>query len=63
MAVKNGYGVEEWPDGNKFEGMYLNGKKHGNGTFKFKDGSMYSGEYREDNIEGKGSYFELLVLN
>lgn len=52
--VKNGFGVEEWADGMRFEGLFFNGKKNGKGKFNFKDGSVYSGEYKVDNIEGKG---------
>lgn len=37
----HGKGVFVWPDGRKYEGDYLNDKKHGFGIFQFKDGRLY----------------------
>ena len=41
----SGYGVFEWLDGKKFEGEYLDDKKHGNGRFRWSDGRMYTGTW------------------
>ena len=30
---QEGYGVEKWPDGSKYEGSYKNGMKDGKGKF------------------------------
>ena len=37
----DGKGFFTWPDGRKYEGEYLNDKKHGVGVFTFKDGRVY----------------------
>ena len=29
----HGYGVFEWPDGRRYEGGYVDDKKHGKGVF------------------------------
>lgn len=40
---QHGRGVENWPDGAKYEGQYFEGKKHGTGILNFADGSRYDG--------------------
>jgi hypothetical protein len=47
-------GSERWPDKSKYEGRYLEGKKHGKGIFSWPDGSSYEGEFKNNNIEGYG---------
>ncbi len=49
-------GTETWPDGAKYEGDYVEGKKQGRGTFKWADGSCYSGEFYDNNIHGYGGH-------
>lgn len=39
---QHGYGVEEWPDGAKYEGEYSVGLKDGKGTLSFPDKSSYT---------------------
>ena len=41
----SGYGVFDWPDGRKYEGDYLDDKKHGHGTFRWSDGRIYQGTW------------------
>jgi hypothetical protein len=38
--------VESWPDGARYEGKYIEGKKEGEGKLTFADGSYYEGEFR-----------------
>jgi hypothetical protein len=33
--------MESWPDGAKYEGDYIDGKKEGKGKLTFADGSYY----------------------
>ncbi len=47
-------GSERWPDKSKYEGQYLEGKKHGKGVFSWPDGSSYEGQFKNNNIEGYG---------
>lgn len=48
--------MEEWPDGARYEGDYIEGKKHGHGKFNWADGSTYVGDFNKNNIHGKGCY-------
>lgn len=42
----NGKGVYKWQDGRKYEGEYLNDKKHGFGIYYWADGRRYEGGWR-----------------
>ncbi|XP_058256877.1 ankyrin repeat and MYND domain-containing protein 1 isoform X2 [Hemibagrus wyckioides] len=53
----NGPGVQEWTDGSRYEGEFLNGLKHGNGTFTWPNGECYKGSFYKDYRHGKGTYF------
>ena len=33
--VRHGYGVQTWPDGAKYEGNYVDGRKCGQGVLNF----------------------------
>ncbi|XP_051980158.1 ankyrin repeat and MYND domain-containing protein 1-like isoform X2 [Xyrauchen texanus] len=45
---RNGHGIQEWPDGSKYEGEFKNNLKHGSGVFTWANG--------EDYRHGKGTY-------
>jgi hypothetical protein len=42
----NGKGVYEWKDGRKYDGEYLNDKKHGFGIYYWADGRRYEGGWK-----------------
>lgn len=48
--------MEEWPDGEKYEGEYKNGTKTGQGVLKFLDTSYYEGEFLNNEIHGRGIF-------
>jgi hypothetical protein len=52
--MQHGSGVEIYPDGNRFEGMFKEGKKNGEGTYYLFDGTVYKGEWVNGRIEGEG---------
>ena len=53
--MQHGSGVETYSDGNRYEGMYKEGRKHGEGTYYFADDIMiYKGEWQNGRIEGYG---------
>ena len=39
----SGQGTFSWPDGRKYEGEYLNDKKHGFGIYYWANGRQYAG--------------------
>ena len=43
-AVREGYGVQHWPDGARYEGYWKEGHQHGKGKFYHVDGDMYEGK-------------------
>lgn len=53
----NGMGTCWYPNGNKYEGQWLNGKIHGAGTLTMANGDKYSGEWREGKRHGQGVYY------
>ncbi|CAI9715126.1 Hypothetical predicted protein [Octopus vulgaris] len=58
-ALRNGYGVYHYSNTFfKYEGEWVNSKKHGFGTLTLKDGSYYKGNFYNGEIEGSGfKYF------
>jgi radial spoke head protein 1 len=44
------------PNGDKYEGVYSNGKRHGNGVYTWKDGKKYEGGYHEHKKHGVGKF-------
>ena len=57
--VLDGYGVREWPSGERYEGEYRNSLRHGRGRFAWPDGSCYDGSWRN----GAPSLDGILVEN
>lgn len=70
----HGKGVYTWKDGRRYEGEYLNDKKHvdfksyylhsyfnnqGYGTYAWADGRKYVGEWKLGKQHGKGKYILL----
>lgn len=45
-----------YPDGSKYTGSWLGGKRHGKGKLKYSDGSVYTGEWYNDYRHGYGIY-------
>ena len=41
--VRQGPGAQEWPDGSRYEGEYLNGLRHGPGRFTWRNGEVRAG--------------------
>ena len=52
---KEGNGRCKFHNGDTYDGMYENDKKHGMGTYiSMKTGRKYEGEWRNDKIHGTG---------
>ena len=52
---QNGSWVEEWADGDRYEGGYRDGKRHGRGISTWASGSRYEGDYRDGKLHGRGT--------
>lgn len=37
---REGLGFQEWPDGSKYEGEFVNGFKHGTGRYSWRNGEV-----------------------
>ncbi|CAM4657343.1 unnamed protein product [Leuciscus chuanchicus] len=53
---RNEHGIQEWPDGCKYEGGFVNNLKHGTGVFTWTNGEFYKGSFFKDYRHGKGMY-------
>ncbi|XP_072244878.1 ankyrin repeat and MYND domain-containing protein 1 [Leuresthes tenuis] len=53
---REGLGVQEWPDGSKYDGEFVNGLKHGKGRYSWKNGEYYEGSFYKDYKHGDGLY-------
>ncbi|XP_026191034.1 radial spoke head 1 homolog [Cyclospora cayetanensis] len=51
---REGYGTYAFPNGDKYEGLYKNGKRHGKGRLTFSDGGFFHGEFLCGQREGMG---------
>lgn len=49
-----GRGITSWPDNKKYEGEYLDDKKHGLGVFSWENGKQYEGSWFNGKQHGKG---------
>lgn len=52
----NGYGVNIFSNGSKYEGSLKDGNKHGKGTYTFSDGTYYKGDWVNDKENGNAIY-------
>jgi hypothetical protein len=46
--MRDGYGVQRWSDGARYEGEWKNNKAHGKGKFFHVDGDIFEGEWQLD---------------
>ena len=53
---RDGYGVQIWSDGSKYEGFWSNDKANGKGRLIHADGDVYEGEWLDDKAHGHGRY-------
>ncbi|XP_067897459.1 ankyrin repeat and MYND domain-containing protein 1 isoform X2 [Heterodontus francisci] len=49
-------GVQEWPNGWRYEGEFQGNLKHGHGLFQWANGEYYIGQFYKDHRHGNGTY-------
>ncbi|XP_071403051.1 ankyrin repeat and MYND domain-containing protein 1 [Centroberyx affinis] len=49
-------GSQEWPDGARYEGEFMDGLKHGRGKYTWENGEHYEGSFYKDYRHGEGVY-------
>ena len=53
---RDGCGVQLWPDGSKYEGMWRNDKACGKGRMTHANGDIYEGNFEKGKRHGYGVY-------
>jgi hypothetical protein len=48
--MQHGSGVEIYSDGNRYEGMFKQGKRNGEGTYYYATGEIYKGGWINGRI-------------
>ena len=54
---ENGYGTFGYPNGDRYEGQFANGRPDGSGTFFENDGERYVGAFRAGMRHGNGTVY------
>ena len=55
--MREGKGIEIWPDGDRFEGHFLNDLRDGRGIYYYYDGERHEGYYKNGKKEGIGLFY------
>jgi hypothetical protein len=56
--MKNGYYIDTYEDGSKYEGEWKNGKQHGRGVYYRSNGTIaYEGDFKNGKMHGYGVYY------
>lgn len=58
MGERDGVGVQIWPDGSRYEGLWRRDKANGRGRMTHANGDMYEGDWKEDKANGKGVFLD-----
>ncbi|XP_057697572.1 ankyrin repeat and MYND domain-containing protein 1-like [Corythoichthys intestinalis] len=56
-AKRQGFCVQEFLDGSKYEGEFVDGLKQGKGKYTWKNGEFYEGSFYKDYRHGDGMYY------
>jgi len=53
----HGYGMYNFPNGDKYSGDFKEGSRHGRGEYIYRNGCKYTGEWRDNKRVGKGIFY------
>ncbi|MBL6931295.1 MAG: hypothetical protein ISR46_07335, partial [Rhodospirillales bacterium] len=48
----DGFGVQEFPNGSRYEGLFRDGWRHGHGFLEFSDEKKCEGDWRKGELIG-----------
>jgi hypothetical protein len=51
----SGTGTLQWPNGDRYEGSLVQGKRHGKGRFTWPNGQSYTGDWVQDQADGQAN--------
>ena len=54
-VTRTGYHTEVYANGERYEGDFVNGKRHGRGRMEYANGDVYEGEYNMGKRHGQGT--------
>lgn len=57
ILIQHGQGVQMFPDGSKYEGVWHEGKMQGYGKLIQAGQGVYEGEFYQDRANGKGVFY------
>lgn len=52
--LKEGFGVQTWPDQSRYIGLWKDDQMHGFGSFEFRNGDVYKGLFENGVMQGLG---------
>ena len=55
-GLREGKGVQTWPDGSKYTGYWKDGMANGKGRLIHADGDVFEGDWDNDKAQGQGLY-------
>ena len=58
-GIRQGQGIQIWPDGSMYEGWWRDNKANGKGRLIHADGDIYDGYWKDDKAHGFGIYSHL----
>ncbi|CDW77644.1 morn repeat protein [Stylonychia lemnae] len=58
LGERDGVGIQLWPDGSKYEGMWRKNKANGRGRMTHRNGDLYDGNWSDDKANGFGIFID-----
>jgi len=55
-GVREGRGIQHWPDGSVYEGLWERDRANGKGRLVHANGDVYEGQWVDDKAQGRGVY-------